>query len=106
MRGRGHGELSVHVRRASEFAALLPPGEDSEKVRRWMSISQEESSHQGPNLLPPDLGFPSLQTLRNNYLFFKPPRPRYFVIAAHSDSILTKDVFAIIRNGKAPISGP
>lgn len=47
--------------------------------------SQEESAHLESNCCHLDLGLPSLQTVRNQFLSFKPPSLRYFIMATWGD---------------------
>lgn len=65
-----------------ERPSFSPPFEDT--PRRQPSANQEEVPHREMNW-PAPWDFLASRTLRNKFLLFKPPSPRYFVIAARTD---------------------
>ena len=62
---------------SSKESLLSLPCEDT--VRKWLSASQEESSHQTMTMLAPYFRLLASRTLRNNFFLFKPPSLWYFL---------------------------
>ena len=52
------------------------------RARRQVSESQEESLHQNLTMLAPNLGLQLPELRENKFLLFKPPSPWYFLMAA------------------------
>jgi len=67
--------ISTIIRRDRRKTSLSWPCEHT--ARRQLSISQEVSFHQIPDLLG-GLGLPAFRTGRNKWLLFKPPSLWYF----------------------------